>query len=141
MGPLKQGFLGIYLTTFFRVRNFGNTSAMRVFFWKCSKFDLNFKSGEKNPKNLFCFLDNCIWIGCFKLSLLRREYLLSTVNVLTKSPKILQITKRDFLQLNAFTLINKCGKGTVVMISTVFRPVYNVPFRRVLLNVNFSALI
>ena len=31
-GPLKQDFLGIYLTTYFRVRNFGNAKAMRVIF-------------------------------------------------------------------------------------------------------------
>ena len=35
-----------------------------------------------------------------KLSLLRREYLLSAVNVLINSLKILQRTKRDFFQLN-----------------------------------------
>ena len=35
-----------------------------------------------------------------KLSLLRREYLLTAVNVLINSLKILQRTKRDFFQLN-----------------------------------------
>ena len=30
--PVKRDFLHIYSTTFFRVRNFGNTSAMRVIF-------------------------------------------------------------------------------------------------------------
>ena len=32
-GPLKKDFLNIYLITFFGVRNFGNTSAMRVIFF------------------------------------------------------------------------------------------------------------
>ena len=32
--------------------------------------------------------DNWIWIGCFNLSLLRREYVWRRVNVLTNSPKI-----------------------------------------------------
>ena len=33
-GPLKLHFLDNYLPTFFGVRNFGNTSAMRVIFLK-----------------------------------------------------------------------------------------------------------
>ena len=53
----------------------------------------------KNAKNSlekdFSFLDSCIWIGCVKLSVLRREYLPSAVNVLTNSPNFLHITKRD----------------------------------------------
>ena len=36
----------------------------------------------------------------YKLSLLRREYLPSTVNRSTKSPKILDITQRDSFNLN-----------------------------------------
>ena len=49
---------------------------------------------------LFVFGDNCIWIVCFKLFLLRREYLSSAVNVLTNSLKILHSTKIDFFQMN-----------------------------------------
>ena len=48
----------------------------------------------------FRFLDNCMLICCLKLSLLSTEYLSSTVNVLTKSRNILDITKRDFFKLN-----------------------------------------
>ena len=36
------------------------------------------------------------------MSLWRREFLSLAANVLTNSPKILQITKRDFFQLNFF---------------------------------------
>ena len=32
-GPFKRKFLDSYLTTYFGVRNFGNTSAMRVIFF------------------------------------------------------------------------------------------------------------
>ena len=54
--PLKRGFLDIYLTTFFGVGKFKNPSAIRVnFFWKCSKFNLPFKTAEKNQKT-FLFL-------------------------------------------------------------------------------------
>ena len=54
---------------------------------------------RKMEKNDFCFSDNSIWIGCVKLSLLRREYLPLAVNVLTNSIKILCSTKRDSFQL------------------------------------------
>ena len=133
--PLKWDFLDIYLTTLFRVRKFKNTSAMRVtfFFWKCSKLDLNFEN-PKNWKNIFNFWDNSFWKCCYKLSLLRREYLLSAVNMLTNSPKF-SISLRDtFSTLIVFTGINKCGKAAVLQISTVFGPVHHVTCGRVLWN-------
>ena len=65
------------------------------------------------------------------MSLLRREYLTSPVNVLTKSLKISHSTKIAFFLLIMFTVINKYGKGAVVQIATVFRPVYHVAFGRV----------
>ena len=54
---------------------------------------------EKIQKKLFRFWDNCVRIGCVKLSLLRREYLSSAVNVLTTSYKALRLTKTDFFWL------------------------------------------
>ena len=97
---LKREFLDIYFATYFGARNFGNTSAMGTsFFWKCSKFNLALKNEETNWENVFCFLDNCIQIGSFKFSLLRREYLSSEVNKLTKT---LDITRRRVFQLNCF---------------------------------------
>ena len=82
----------------FGIRNFRNTSAMRVIVvWKCSKFYLDFRNAKKKSwEKVFLFRDDCIWICCVKLSLLRREYFWATVNVLKNSPKILPITKRDF---------------------------------------------
>ena len=70
------------------------------FFWKCLKFNLDFGIEETNCEKLFNFWDNSIWIGCVNLSLLRREYLPSGVNVLTNSLKILHSTNIDFFQLN-----------------------------------------
>ena len=100
-GPLKQDFLDIYVTTFFLIRKFGNTSALRVIlFRKCAKLYLHFKNAEKSWEKSFCFSDNCIWIGCVNLSLLRTENLWPAFNVFTNSPKVLYITKRDFFQLN-----------------------------------------
>ena len=70
------------------------------FFWKCSKFKVDFENATKNWEKAFCFWDNCVRIGCIKLSLLRREYLSSGVNVLTNSYKALHLTKTDFFRLN-----------------------------------------
>ena len=69
-----------------------------LFFWKCAKCYLHFKITEKMAKS-FCVLDNCIWNGCFNFSLLGRENLWPAVNVFTKYPKILHITKRNLFQL------------------------------------------
>ena len=55
---------------------------------------------EKIQKKAFCFWDNCVGIGCVKLSLLRREDLSSAVIVLTNTYKALHLTKKDFFRLN-----------------------------------------
>ena len=70
------------------------------FFWKCSKFNVDYRNAEKNWEKVFCFWDNSIWIGCVKLSLLRGEYLSSAVNVLTNSLNILNSGNIDLFQLN-----------------------------------------
>ena len=69
------------------------------FFWKYWKFNVHFKNAVKN-REIFFFWDNCIWIGIVKLSLLRTGYILLAANVLTSSPKIWNVNKRDFLQPN-----------------------------------------
>ena len=98
-------FFHIYLSTFFGVRNFGNTEAMRVIlFWKCSKFDVDLKNANENWGKVFCFSDKCIWVVCIELSLLRREYSSSAVNMLKNSLKTLHVTKSDFFQLNYFQI-------------------------------------
>ena len=58
-----------------------------------------FKNAAKNWEIDFSFLDNYIWIGIVKLSLLRTGYFSSAANVLTSSPKIWHVNKRDFFQL------------------------------------------
>ena len=97
-GLQKRNFLDVYLTTVFGIRNFRNTSAMRVIvLWKCSTFYLDSRNTKKKvEKKSFFFRDDCIWICCIKLSLLKREDFWATVNVLKNSPKILPITKTDF---------------------------------------------
>ena len=88
----------------FRVRNLEIKKLWgSSFFSKCSKFILIFKKAEKDWENFFCFRDNCIWIGIVKLPLLRTGYFSSTANMLTRSPKIWHVNKRDFFQLNFLT--------------------------------------
>ena len=98
--PLKRDFLGIYLTTFseslsLKIQNLWESS----FYSKSWEFFLNFKNAAKNWGNLFCFWGNCIWIGIVKFALLRTGYFSSVANVLTSSPKICHVNKRDFFQL------------------------------------------
>ena len=100
-GPVKRDFLDIYLTTFSesvisKIQNLGGSS----FFKKYLKFNLDFKNAAKNSEKVFCFWDNCIWIGIVKLSLLRTGYFSSVANVLTSSPKIWHVNKRDFFEQN-----------------------------------------
>ena len=83
---VKQDFSDIYLTTFSEsviseIQNLWGPS----FFSKCSNFNLDLENGAKNGEKLF---------------LLRTGYFLSAANVLTRSPKIWHLNKRDFFQLN-----------------------------------------
>ena len=70
------------------------------FFSKHLKLQINLKMAAKNWDNLFCFSDNCIWTSNVILSLLRTGYFSSVANVLTRSPKIWYVNKRDFLEHN-----------------------------------------
>ena len=46
---MKRDFLDIYLIAFCGVGNFGNISAMKVFFfWNCSRFNVDFNNAKKN---------------------------------------------------------------------------------------------
>ena len=102
-GTLRWYLFDIYLTTFSEVRNFGNTLAMSViFFWICSKFNLDLENAEKGSEKFFSFWDSSIWIGCVKYSLLITEDLPYSVNALTNSLKILHISKSDLFKLICF---------------------------------------
>ena len=63
-------------------------------------FNLDFERAAKNWEKVFCFWDNCIWIGIVKLSLLRTGCFSSEANVLRSSPKIWHVNKRDFFKFN-----------------------------------------
>ena len=97
-GSLNQGFLDIYLTKF--SESVISNSMRESFLSKCSKFHLEFGIAARNREKVFCFWDNCIWIGTVKLSLLRRWYFSSAANVLKSSTNIWYANSRDFFQLN-----------------------------------------
>ena len=101
----------------FGFRNFENGKSIGVTFWsKCLKFNLDFKHLAKKSEIVFCFWDNCIWIGIVKLSLLIREIFSNSINL---------------------TVINKYDKEEVMPIWTVLGHVYHVAFRWVLWNGTF----
>ena len=101
--PPKRDFLSIYLTTFSE-SIISETQKIwgSPFFSSRSKFQLHFKNAAQNSEIVFCFWDNCIWIGIVKLSLLRTGYLPSTRNVLIRSTKIYNVNKRIFFEHNFF---------------------------------------
>ena len=59
-----------------------------------------FKKAIKFPKSASGFLDNCIRVEFWKFPVLWGENFSSAINVLTNSPKISDLTKREVLQLN-----------------------------------------
>ena len=112
-----------------------------MFFWKCSKFNVNFKNAEKNQKKKFRFWDKCISIGFVKLSIFRREYVSLAVSLLTKSLKILHVTKRDLSKSITFKASTKYGTGAVFEIEKVFCAVYHVACQGVHSHENFETFI
>ena len=107
---------------------------VNVFFFKIFKISFRFAELRKQIS-----IFNFIWIGCIKLSLLRREYLSSAVNVLTNSPIIFHVTKRDFFLLKWLNSDRKCGSskygnGAVLQISRVIWTVYHVALWKVFWN-------
>ena len=70
------------------------------FYSKYWKLNVDFRTVFKDWRKTFNFWDNCFWIGCGKFSLIPREYLSWGVNVWTESPKIFDLTNRDFFETN-----------------------------------------
>ena len=70
------------------------------FFSKYWKLNADFKKAQKAWERVSCVWDNCIWIDIVKLSLLRTGYISSAANVLTSTPKIWHVNKREFFQFN-----------------------------------------
>ena len=132
----QTGLLRDFYNHVFGVRNFENTKSLRVIFCsKYLKFMIVFKNAAKNWAKVFCFWDNCIWIGIVKLSLLWTGYFSSTGNALTTSTKTWHVKNRDvFSNSNDLAVINLSPKDAVIQISTVARHFYRVPCWRILWN-------
>ena len=106
---------------------------MRVIFvWKCSKFNADSKNAEKNWEKMFFFWDKSIWIVCIHLSLLLREYLSLSVNVLRKGLKNFHKSRSDFCNSITFTVITQDHKSALIKIDSVFQLVYHVVCRDIL---------
>ena len=99
------------------------------------------KTQKKIQKKFSCFRDKSMWIVSIHLSLLLREYLWLAVNVLRKGLKNFHVSKSDFCNSIAFTVITQGGKSTLIEIESVFRTVYHVPSREVLSNGSFWTFI
>ena len=79
------------------------------FFWKCSKFHVDFKKAIKVGHNVLGLLDNFVRTSWVKIFLLRQEYMWSPVNLLKGSPKIPDLTKRDLSVLHLSQINGKIG--------------------------------
>ena len=111
-GCFQTALFREWLTKSLRVCNFGNTLAMTItFFSKCWKFDKDLKNWIKNSEKFFCFYDSFIWIRNGKLSQSRTGYLSSTVNVLTNTRKISNITKGEIFWISFLHRNRKYNKG------------------------------
>ena len=75
---------------------------------------------QKIEKKIFPSLDNCISIGSRKFSQFRRGYLSTTLNVLTNTPEISHIPKRDIFQICFLQSDEKYEKIALMQISQVF---------------------
>ena len=96
-GVTKRKLSDIQVTTLFGVNNFQNIWAMKViFFFKMEKTLCRFGNAKEIWENIFGFGDNCIWTCSENWTLLRGEFMWSAVNMLPNSPKIPDLTKRDF---------------------------------------------
>ena len=92
---------------------------------------------KKSLEKAFPFRENYISICYVNLSLKRRQYFWWAVNVLKNSPEFCLSLGETFLNLTAFTVINKYRKSGVIQISALFDPIYYVACRRVLWNATF----
>ena len=127
-GPLKHGFLDIYLTIFFGAGISGNTTAMRViFFQQMFKIEYRFvKCSKKYQKKLFVF-------DVIASELVALNCLYQADNVCHRLPMCQQTVlgfclslKHTFSNATTFTVINKNRKSAIIQTATVFRPIFHV---------------
>ena len=66
------------------------------FFSKHWKLHVDTKNAKSISERVYSFLDNLIWMGNRKFSLLLREYSYFPVNVLSTRPKISELIENNF---------------------------------------------
>ena len=105
-------------------------------FLTMSKIWCRFEKYTKNLENVFCFWDKCTWIGCIKMSLLRRKYLSWAANVLTNSREVFQrnYVHGDMVKIQSLRLNQWFGPFTISPIegsseARLFRHLSNQVFR------------
>ena len=75
---------------------------------------------QKKLRKIVFFWDNCFWIGYVKMSLLRREYFSSAVNVLTNSYKVLHISKRNFSKIQKNIFVSEIIASELVTLNCLY---------------------
>ena len=91
-----------------------------MFFAKHWKFHLNWKYFSIIPRKIYGFLDNLIWFGNGKFSLLLREYSELAVNMLTSSRKMWDLIKKNFPDSIWPRMMEKKDESAFQEISVVF---------------------
>ena len=89
------------------------------------------KTPKKFERNCFVFKINASELFPFT-SLLLREYVSLSVNVLRKSLKNFDESKSDFCNSITLTLITRAGKSALIKIESVFRSGYHDACREVI---------
>ena len=122
---LKLRFLESGLSKIFTVPNLGNTLAMTIIlFFKMFKIWRRFQKWIKKLRKMFCFWDNCIWIGSCKFSQSWTGYLPPAVNLLRNTTKTSPNTRGHIFQINFpqndEKTWQKCSHGDFASISDVF---------------------
>ena len=96
---------------------------------------------EQKIDKIFSFLDNCVCIGSRSFPQFQREYLPSVVNVVTNTPKILHITKRDTFQISFPQSERKDDKIALMQIPQVFGTLFHVDYQMVFSKRAFSTVV
>ena len=134
--PSKLDFLEIYLSTFFGVHTFGNTSAMRVFFfWKMFEISCRFQKLKKKMEKKF-FVYEISASDLVALNCLHYEGNTCHGHSMREQTvfRLCIWVREVFSNKIAFTVINDYAKVGVVQISTVLLPVPHVAHQSVLWN-------
>ena len=118
---MKGDSLDIYISTYLAVYNCWKTSAMRlIFLLEMLQIKSIFKNWSKSWEHILSFLDNFIWIGCSKFSVLPGNSYSLGVNVLTNVLRFQILLRITFSNGKFPRVMNKGYKTTIVQIKAMF---------------------